>query len=128
MALGSNSAPVVVIGLDCITGLQTARIFADKGVPVIGIARDLNHFSCHTRVCDKIIEGDTRTPALISLLTQLATELDSRAVLCPCTDNAVMVLSEHRAELPENYLLALPSADVVETLIDKEHLRDKMVR
>ena len=29
----------VIIGLDCLPGIQTARILAKNGVPVIGIAR-----------------------------------------------------------------------------------------
>ena len=34
-----NEPPhAIVIGLDSITGLQTARILSQRGVPVIGIA------------------------------------------------------------------------------------------
>ena len=32
------SAPVVIVGLDSVTGLQTARIFARRGIRVIGLA------------------------------------------------------------------------------------------
>jgi D-aspartate ligase len=111
--------PVIVIGLDCITGLQTARILAAKGVPVIGIAKDIGHFSCRTRVCERIIQADLGTPALIPVLVELAATLQSRAVLCPCTDAAVLVLSEHREELTSKYHLALPDDDAVQMLIDK---------
>ena len=90
---------VVVIGLDCITGLQTARILATRGVPVFGIAQDPAHFSCRTRVCERILQADLGSAALIPVLVELAQELDARAVLCPCTDAAVLVLSEHREEL-----------------------------
>ena len=115
----SSPAPVIVIGLDCITGLQTARILAARGVPVIGIAKDMEHFSCRTRVCERIVQADIGTPALIPVLVELASSLETHAVLCPCTDAAVLVLSSHREKLEQDYLLALPEADVVEMLIDK---------
>jgi predicted ATP-grasp superfamily ATP-dependent carboligase len=70
-------------------------------------------------VCERIIQADLGTQALIPVLAQLATELNTRAVLCPCTDGAVLVLSEHRDELEADFYLALPDADVVRMLIDK---------
>lgn len=115
----SSLAPVVVIGLDCITGLQTARILAARGIPVIGIAKDTGHFSCRTRVCERIIQADLGTQALIPVLLSLAPELATRAVLCPCTDAAVLVISRHRDELQADFRLALPDPDMVEMLIDK---------
>ena len=115
----SSPSPVIVIGLDCITGLQTARILAARGVPVIGIARDTGHFACRTRVCERIIQADLGTQALIPVLVELASTLGTRAVLCPCTDAAVLVLSEHRDKLQAGFHLALPDHDVVQMLIDK---------
>ena len=64
----SSLPPVVVVGLDCITGLQTVRILTARGVPVIAIARDKGHFYCRTRLCERIIEAETGTEALIPLL------------------------------------------------------------
>jgi D-aspartate ligase len=115
----SSPSPVVVIGLDCITGLQTARILAARGVPVIGIARDTGHFACRTRVCERIIQAELGTQALIPVLVELASKLGTPAVLCPCTDAAVLVLSEHRDKLQAGFHLALPDHDVVQMLIDK---------
>ena len=46
-AVGGPAA--VVLGLDTITGLQTARILAARGVPVIGVTNDLGHYACRTR-------------------------------------------------------------------------------
>jgi len=111
--------PVVVIGLDSITGLQTARILAAHGVPVFGIAQDPAHFCCRTRVCERILQADLGSATLIPVLVELASELDACAVLYPCSDEAVLVLSEHREELRALYHLALPEADVVRMLMDK---------
>lgn len=109
----------VVIGLDCITGLQTARILAGRSVPVVGIARDLDHFCSRTRVCERIIRADTSSEALVERLEELGRRLDHKAVLYPCTDASVLVLSRHRARLAEMFHLALPEHEVVERLIDK---------
>ena len=86
---------------------------------MIGIAKDSRHFSCRTRVCERIIQADHGTPALIPVLVELAASLQLRAVLCPCTDAAVLVLSEHREKLQSDYHLALPDDDAVQMLIDK---------
>jgi predicted ATP-grasp superfamily ATP-dependent carboligase len=110
---------VVVVGLDCITGLQTARIFARRGVPVIGIVGDARHFCSRTRVCDRIVPTDTRSEHLVETLLDLVTTLPDRAVLVPCTDLAVLLISAHRDALAPHYHVVLPPHDVVETLTDK---------
>jgi hypothetical protein len=47
--LNNNQPPnAVVIGLDSVTGLQTARILSKHNVPVIGIAKDRGHYCCKT--------------------------------------------------------------------------------
>jgi predicted ATP-grasp superfamily ATP-dependent carboligase len=115
----SRPAPAVVVGLDCITGLQTARILAGRGVPVIGIASDPDHFACRTRVCAQAYRAATAGPALIEALERLARTLGEPAVLYPCTDDAVLALSRERERVQERYRLVLPDADVVETLVDK---------
>ena len=113
------SPPAVVIGLDTITGLQTARILAARGIPVIGVAQNPRHYCCRTRVCERVIQADLGTSALIPALIELASELPDRAVLYPCTDASVLVLSEHRDELFGGFHLVLPEHDAVQMLIDK---------
>jgi len=49
----SRSSPIdkpaaVVIGLDSITGLQTARVLAGHGIPVLGVVRNPHHPGCRT--------------------------------------------------------------------------------
>jgi D-aspartate ligase len=115
----ANTAPVVVIGLDCITGLQSARIFAKRGVPVIALANDPDHYCCQTNVCERILAVDLKSEALIEALENLAPSLAEKAVLVPCTDMSVLLLSRFRDRLRPWYHFALPSEQVVETLIDK---------
>jgi predicted ATP-grasp superfamily ATP-dependent carboligase len=109
----------VVIGLDSVTGLQTARALAGHGVSVIGVADNPRHPGCRTNVCVEIVQADTSGPALITALLGVADGLDQRAVIIACTDLSVLALSQHRALLADRFLIALPDADTVEMLVDK---------
>lgn len=109
----------MVVGLDSTTGLQTARILARRGVPVIGVAADAGHPCCRTRVCQEIVIGDTSGPGLVSTLMDLSRRLPTRGVLFPCTDLAVLTLSRARDAVAPLYHLILPDAEVIETLVDK---------
>src|SRR5262245_5198567 len=111
--------PAVVVGLDCITGLQTARILAGHGIPVYGIASDPGHFCCRTRVCEQIVEAETTSEELIAALESLGPTLEQKAVLFPCTDVSVLTISRHRSRLEHAYHVALPDGEVVELLTDK---------
>lgn len=120
MSKGRNDlSGAVVVGLDCVTGLQTARILAGRGIPVIGIAEDPNHFACRTRVCQSILYADTHTDEFIVSLEELAPTLCHPAVLYPCTDLAVLQISRQRERLEPQYHVVLPPGDVIETLMDK---------
>lgn len=114
-----DAAPVVVVGLDSITGLQTARIFAWRGIPVIGMAEDLAHFCCRTRVCERIVRAELSGEALMQALVELGSSLDQKAVLVPCTDLSVLTIARRKGELEQAYHIALPETDVVELLTDK---------
>jgi D-aspartate ligase len=109
----------VVVGLDCITGLQTARILAARGVPVTGVASDPRHFCCRTRAVDAVIHQDTAAPSLIDALEVLANELDRPPVLVPCTDQSVLLIAQHRERLDVCAHVVQPKLQVIETLMDK---------
>ena len=109
----------VVIGLDHINGIQTARILARHQVPVIAVAKDPQHYCCRTRVCERILFTDTTTEALISTLEALGPTLGEKAVLFPCTDVQVLLVSRHRQSLERWFHISLPAPEVVETLTDK---------
>ena len=118
-----SSGPVaVVVGLDCITGLQTARILSQRGVPVVGIAANMRHFAARTNTCRHILHADTSGPRLLEALVCLRARLPDGGVLVPCSDNAVRVLSAHRSSLCDGYRLALPEHDTVEMLMSKQRL------
>lgn len=108
----------VVLGLDCITGLQTARILAGRGVPVVGLASDVRHFAARTRVCERVLQSALDDESLVDTLVRLRPQLLGRPVLFPCTDLSVLLVSRHRDRLA-GYRILLPEHDVVELLMDK---------
>ncbi len=122
----ARSGPAaVVVGLDNITGLQSARILADRGVPVYGIAADLRHFGSRTNACLEVLESPLAGDRLVETLRDLAPRLGpGPAVLFPCTDGAVWSLSQRRDELSDCYRLPLAAHDSVDLLMDKVRFAD----
>ena len=114
----------VVVGLDNITGLQTARILADRGVPVIGVVADHRHWGARTNACVEIVQSVLSGDALIDALRDLGSRIPGPAVLVPCTDPSVDSLSRLREQLPSTFVLPLGSHHVVETLMDKVRFAD----
>ena len=110
--------PAIVVGLDHMNGIQTARILAKRGVPVIGVASDPAHYCCRTRVCERNLFADVGQ-ATVALLEELGPTLPERAVLFPCTDMHVLSLSRHRDRLGAWYELVLPAPEAVEMMMDK---------
>jgi predicted ATP-grasp superfamily ATP-dependent carboligase len=109
----------IVVGLDNLTGLQTARILNDRGVPVIGVAGNRDHWACRTRACERVVEARVDSAGLIEALEALGPTLRSRAVLVPCTDLAVMNVSSNRARLSPWFHIRLPEHSMVERLTNK---------
>jgi len=108
-----------VVGIDTMQGLQTARILAGHDIPVIGLASNLRHHACRTRVCEKILQADTNGDSLIQSLISLGPALPAKAVLYPCHDQCVWLISHNRAHLHDWYHIMLADEDAIETLIDK---------
>lgn len=111
--------PVVLVGLDSLQGLQVARLFAARGIRVIGVAKSHDYYSCRTRVCESIYYTNTASDALIDTLEEIAKGLDETAVLMPCQDKNVLVVSAHRERLEQRYHLVMSDHDVMTKLIDK---------
>ena len=115
----STRAAAVVVGLDCITGLQTARILRGHGVPVIGLVNDDKSFAARTRSCTQVRRCDLLGEGFIEELERLGPQLPSKAVLFPCTDLSVQLISVHRERLAPWYHVLLPKHEAVQLLLDK---------
>lgn len=111
--------PAIVIGLASLVGLQTARLLADRGIRVVGVAGDRKHFAARTRACTRLVQAPVHGPGLMAALRQLGPELGERAILVPCTDLSVLTVSEHRDELAAWFDLPLAAHERVRDLTDK---------
>jgi predicted ATP-grasp superfamily ATP-dependent carboligase len=118
-SFGTEKPYAVVIGLDTVTGLQTARILARHQVPVIGIAKDSGSHFCRTKVCERTLFANTTNEELINTLISLGPGLSQKAVLFPCSDLSVSMVSRWRSELDRWFHVVLPDHHVVEMLMDK---------
>lgn len=116
---GVQRPTAVVIGLDCATGLQTARLLRACNIPVIGVASDRGHPCARTRTVTRVIEANTAGSESIDALVRLGARLDRRAVLFPCTDASVLRVSGDRNRLEQWYHVVLPEHRLVERLADK---------
>lgn len=110
----------IVVGLDSMQGIQAARILAARNVPVIAIASDRKHHCCRTKVCERIVFTDTSSEDLLIALEALGPQLEQKAVLYPCQDKSVALISRHRRRLEEWYHVVLSDPDVVDMLMDKD--------
>lgn len=116
----STRVPAVVIGVDSVQGLQAARILAAKKIPVIALARDAHHYACRSRAIRRLVITDTTGEDLIATLRRLGAELSGKAVLFPCEDLSVRLISRSRDLLAPWYHWVLPDPEVVEMLIHKQ--------
>lgn len=112
----------VVIKLDSTTGLQTSRILARYGIPVIGIADDPNHFCCNTNSCRQVLTSNTSNEELIDALIKLGKKLGGKSALFPCGDDSVLAVSAHRELLAEWYGFVMADHEIIDMLIDKVKL------
>ncbi len=109
----------IVIGIDSLQGLQTARILHGHGIEITAIAKDPGHPYCRTRVPTKILSTDTGSDELVSTLSAIDTGGDDPPVLVPCQDQSVAVVSRRRDDLADRFRFNLPPADVVDQLMAK---------
>lgn len=117
--ISTDRPPAVIVGLDCITGLQSARILTARGIPVVGVVADPGHFCARTRLPVAIVTAPLRGEPLVDALVALGGRLDRPGVLVPCTDAAVLAISAGRDRLAGSFRFVLPDhADVVR-LMDK---------
>lgn len=121
-ALATDQPAAIVLGLDGITGLQTARVLARRGIPVIGISFSDSHAFLSTRVCAGVVS--VAITDLTYALVELGRRLTSRGVLFPCTDLSVLEVSRNRTQLSEDFEFALPAEETVENLVSKVSLAE----
>ena len=115
-----DKAPAIIIGLDSMQGLQSARVLASHGIPVIGLAEEKHDHGCHTNVCSKIVITKTEGKELIDTLLKLGKTLKQKAVMFTCQEKNVLAVSKERDELKDYYHIILPEHKIVDVFMDKE--------
>lgn len=114
-----SQAPAVVVGLDNITGLQTARLLHARAVPVFGVVGNGRHWAARTNVCADVLHSGRGEDELVDKLLDLGARIGTPSVLVPCTDGWVETLSRRRDALAGAYVLPLSPHPLVEMLADK---------
>lgn len=115
----AERTPAVVIGLDSMQGIQTARILRRHRIPVIAVAADRSHPACQTNTCREIHFAGPAEDDLAAKLAEIGRSSTDRPVLVPCQDRSVRTVSRHRGQLSAWFRFALPPAHVVELMMDK---------
>lgn len=110
--------PAVVVG-----NLNLLRCLGGPGIRVVLASSKANRVAFYSRIADKTIEipGPTSTPqAFVEALLSLGRSLEPlRPVLFYDADADLLCISRNRDELGRYYRFNLPSASLVETLLDK---------
>lgn len=109
----------VVVGLDSITGLQSARILSARRVQVLGVVASRRHWGARTNACVEVLESPLHGEELVRCLLEASGRIGRKCVLVPCNDASVEAVSLHRERLADRFLLALPPHEIVELLMDK---------
>ena len=116
----TSCPPAIVVKLDSITGLDTARILSGYGIPVYGVADDPGHYCVKTNSCREVLFTNTSGEGLVSDLLGLSRRFKSKPVLFPCSDESVRIISANRKALREFYNFVLPDDDVLSMYMNKE--------
>jgi predicted ATP-grasp superfamily ATP-dependent carboligase len=111
--------PVVITAADVRVGLGLARALRGLGVPIYGLASDMNSPCCRSSAWTEI-EARAGDPehGLVDSLLKLAARHPEQ-VLFPAEDDDVDLVSRHRDVLTRHYRLVLPGHSTVRLLGDK---------
>lgn len=115
--LSVTKPSAIILGFDCITGLQTGRVLARMGVEVTAIVRQPQHFSTTSRCVHRIICGSVESPDFVDRLIGLATK--DRPVLIPATDVAVDFLARHAQALAPHFRSAITRPEIIDRILSK---------
>ncbi len=118
--------PVVVLDLN-FAGYGIVRSLAPYGIPVIGFYTHGFLPESHTRLCTKKIRYQGESD-LIEKLHQLLDRLTTKPVLILTTDYYVCFFLNNRKFIEENFLIQLPSNNVVRLLLDKVQFSEYAVK
>ncbi len=117
------NGPVAVVLTLRENGLGVVRALGRQGVPVIAVDDTVDRFYTKTRYARRVACEDFYGTGLIDRLCELGKNLGGDAVLIPTNDMTVTLVSQYRHRLETAYRHSLPSAGMVDLLMDKDATR-----
>lgn len=114
-----SETPAVVVGARAAGALGVIRSLSRADIPVILLDEDRFAPAMHSRYCRKIVISRANGRPLVQDLLALAAAIGRPAVLFLASDDAVLTVSEHRAELERHYRFRLPSHESLSLLTSK---------
>lgn len=113
-----TTPPAILLGSDCLTGLQVARILWRSGVEVIAVARDRDSPYCRTRATVATFSSTVlENPS--SFLSQVRADSGTNPVVLACTDEYAQWLNAHREAVVDHAHLLLPPRDTLDLMSNK---------
>lgn len=121
VSTGDEKPPVIILNM-FYSGLAIARDMAGTGAKVIGLSADRATYGNFTRSCEVRFAPDSQSESeqLAEYLCNAAAELHG-SVIFPTRDADVVFLDRFREKL-KDYRLAIPSSEVLGSVIDKGEL------
>ena len=110
---------LLLLGADCRTGLQSARLFAARNIDVYGVTDNRRSPYCRTRSIRGFLDAARFLSDPVEALRVFTSRSGQLPVLMPCTDRFVLWLLRQRDSLASSgrYVLGTPGS--TETLVDK---------
>jgi len=102
-------------------GLGVVRTLGRKGIPIVGVDSKKDAPGLKSRYCRPLVTPHPaeHPQAALRLLLMEGAKRSEKSVLYPTSDEWVLFVSRFRRELEREFLYAIPSEDVVESIIDK---------
>jgi predicted ATP-grasp superfamily ATP-dependent carboligase len=110
---------VVVGGADNGGGLGLVRSLGAAGIPVIATDQDSAAPALHSRFAHKVAMSSLSGRKFIDELCELGASLRTRPVLFLTTDEVVLEVSRHRADLEQHFRFRLPLHEQLTALMQK---------
>ncbi len=103
------------------TGLGAIRSLGRLGIPVIGLDSDPNMPGFKSRYCTAKLCPDPvwQPDRLAEFMLNEGRQLENPGIIFPAADAFVLFLSRYRDELSTYFHLALPSANILEAIVNK---------
>jgi len=123
LRIQTDRPPVIILGGDTIA-LAAARSLGRRGITVYALDEPRS-YARYSRYCRWISVNDHHTIGInrpkiwLQWLLEEGVKMHQGAVLIPCSDHGLEVISKHYKELKHNYLVMETDPNVLSAMLDK---------